>query len=75
MQNSAISFSFCFDYDPHKIPLLLDQFREEYQIRYNDNVELITVRHYDPRCLDDLIGSRKVLLEQKSRSTLQLVLG
>ena len=75
MQNSAISFSFCFDYDPHKIPVLLDQFQEEYQIRYNDNVELITVRHYDQHGLRDLIGSRQVLLEQKSRSTLQLVLG
>jgi aspartate kinase len=75
MQNSAISFSFCFDHDPYKIPLLLNQFRKEYQIRYNDNVELITVRHYDRHNLDDLIGSRQVLLEQKSRSTLQLVLG
>ncbi|MCK9423574.1 MAG: aspartate kinase [Bacteroidales bacterium] len=74
MQHSAISFSFCVDADLQKIPLLLNHFQKEYQTRYNEGVELITIRHYQPDVVEKLIRNRNVLMEQKSRITLQLVL-
>lgn len=74
MQNSAVSFSFCVDHDPRKLPPLLDRLREHYTTRYNDGVDLCTIRHYDSETISELIAGRKVLLEQRSRNTLQVVM-
>ncbi|MEI7983040.1 MAG: aspartate kinase [Bacteroidota bacterium] len=73
MQHSAISFSFCVDADPLKIPLLLAHLQKDYQTRFNEGLELITIRHYHPDTAESLIGNRNVLMEQKNRSTLQMV--
>jgi aspartate kinase len=74
MQNSAISFSFCTDKDPRKLPPLIDALRVDFETRYNEDAELVTIRHYDDHSVEKITFQRKVLLEQKSRSTLQLVL-
>lgn len=73
MQNSAVSFSLCFDNDNVKLPLLLDELKEKYIIRYNENVELITIRHYNENSAFPFIEGKKVLMEQKSRSTWQII--
>lgn len=73
MQNSAISFSVCFDRDRTKTPALLRSLRKNFNVRYNDNLELITVRHYQKAGMEQLLEGREVVMEQKSRSTLQLV--
>lgn len=73
MQNSAVSFSFCCDVDMVKIPMLLKDLNERFIVRYNENVDLITIRHYADNECKDVIGGRKVLLEQKSRSTHQII--
>ena len=74
MQNSALSFSICVDNDPHKIPQLHDALNEEFRVLYNDGLRLITIRHYLPSTLDQLATGKNLLLEQRSRQTLQLVL-
>ncbi len=73
MQNSAISFSVCFDQDKTKTPALLSQLRNNYNVKYNSNMELITVRNYDKATMSDLVKGREVVMEQKSRTTLQIV--
>jgi aspartate kinase len=73
MQNSAISFSVCFDKDVTKTPALLKDLSKNFQVKYNDNLQLITVRHYEKASTEHLIRGREVLLEQKSRTTLQMV--
>lgn len=52
---------------------LLDELRENYRVLYNDNVELFTIRYYDQLTIDKLTKDRKVLLEQRSRYTVQMV--
>src|SRR5690606_16629246 len=47
MQNSAINFSICCDMDPQKIPDLIEELKTEYLVRYNEDVELVTIRHFD----------------------------
>jgi aspartate kinase len=47
--------------------------QNDFKVRYNRNMELITIRHYNQEIIDDLIGNRKLYLEQKSRSTVQLL--
>ncbi len=73
MQNSAISFSVCFDKDPVKTPALLRDLEKNFNVKYNADLELITIRHYEKAETSHLIRDREVLLEQKSRTTLQLV--
>lgn len=73
MQNSAISFSVCVDNDPQKLPDLLTALQNRYMVRYNSGVELFTIRHYRSETVDQLTGGRTILLEQKTRNTVQIV--
>jgi aspartate kinase len=72
MQNSALSFSICID-NTSKRNELIEQFSNDFYVRYNDEIELITVRHYHTKAIEKLMTGREVILEQRSRNTLQLV--
>ena len=73
MQNSAINFSLSVDDDERRLPKLINQLKEKFKVRYNSGLELITIRHYDQSTIDRVSVNKKILLEQKSRSTVQLV--
>lgn len=73
MQNSAISFSVCFDRDKIKTPALLRDLEKNFNVKYNFNLELITIRHYEKALVESMIAGKEVMLEQKSRTTLQMV--
>ena len=73
MQNSALSFSICFDHDTKKLDILIQELKEKYKIKYNDQVDLITIRHYTEKAIDEVIGNRKIFVEQKNRTTFQIV--
>ncbi len=72
-QNSAISFSLCIDNNKN-INKLIKALKENYEVKYNDNLELITIRHYDTDSINRMTEGRNILLEQKSRDTAQYVL-
>ena len=74
MQNSAISFSVCADNDEFKIPSLMEELNKHFKVRYNDNLRLITVRHYYQSTIDQLTKDKKILLEQRSRHTAQVIM-
>ncbi|MEO0405077.1 MAG: aspartate kinase, partial [Bacteroidota bacterium] len=74
MQNSAISFSICVDKDDHRIKQLRDMLHESYEVRYNEGLELLTMRHYDQGVVNKLTKDKEVLMEQRSRQTLRLIL-
>ena len=73
MQNSAISFSVCIDGNVKRFDALIKALQENYKVKYNLQLDLITIRHYDQATIDKVVGSRKILLEQRSRTTAQLV--
>lgn len=73
MQNSAISFSVCADYDQMKINPLLEKLKAGFKVLYNDGLELYTIRHYFQSTIDMLSQGKEILLEQRSRNTVQLV--
>lgn len=73
MQNSAISFSVCFDFDKTKTPALINELNKFFDVKYQDNLELITIRHYTKTNTENILEGKETLLEQKSRTTLQLV--
>ncbi|MFM9055555.1 MAG: aspartate kinase [Bacteroidota bacterium] len=74
MQNSAISFSVCFDHEDSRTENLIESLRSHYRVRYNTGVQLCTIRHYYPSTIDTITQGNEVLLEQRSRTTAQLVL-
>ncbi len=73
MQNSAISFSVCVDYRQN-LKQLIEELQTEFYVKYNKNTELLTIRHYDRNSLSKLIENKKIILEQRNRTTLQVVL-
>jgi aspartate kinase len=73
MQNSAISFSVCIDRNEHILAPLIEALSMNYAIRYNYNVELFTIRHYNGPAIRRIVKNKTVLLEQKTRNTVHLV--
>lgn len=73
MQNSAVSFSVCIDNDSQKILDLISELKKDFKVQYNDQLTLCTIRHYDQAAIDRVVDEKKILLEQKSRQTIQFV--
>lgn len=73
MQNSAISFSFCVDFREDKVLRLIDRLSEHFKVYYNTGLTLITVKNYDEATYANYRGLPGVILEQSSRSTLQVL--
>lgn len=74
MQSSALSFSVCIDNKPQRFQSLKSLLSKSYNIKYNDKVELITIRHYNKESIKKVLQNRTPILEQKSRTTLQLII-
>ena len=73
MQNSALSFSICSDNKSHRIENILDALSRNYLIKYNEQMELVTIRHYTEEIVQKIKGKRKIYAEQRSRATVQIV--
>ncbi|HSH51349.1 MAG TPA: aspartate kinase [Bacteroidales bacterium] len=73
IQNSAISFSFCFDNTNNKVKKLIEHLKEDFKVLYNDNLELLTIRHYSDHAIEKVTKGRKVFIEQRSRHTAHFV--
>ena len=74
MQNSAITFSFCLDFRENKVMSLIHQLQEHFEVYYNTGLTLITIKNYDEASFDTYRKHKGVLLEQSSRSTLQVLI-
>ncbi len=73
MQNSAISFSFCVDFNESKVFKLIDTLSKSFEVYYNTGLTLITVKNYTSSFIDHYRHRKGVLLEQSSRSTFQVL--
>ncbi len=74
IQTSALMLSFCFDSDKAKLKRLMADLNDTFSIKYNDGLQLFTIRHYQDGLENDFIKGRKILVKQSSRSTMQFVL-
>lgn len=74
IQNSAINFSLCIDDDADKIPALTKALQKDFRVLYNTKLELVTIRYYDQPTIDRVCLNKKILLEHKSRYTVQIVM-
>jgi len=74
MQNSALSFTVCMDIRPESLPKLVDELSTDYTIKYNNDLELVTIRHYDQATIDRLTTGKEIFMEQKTRQTVRIVM-
>lgn len=74
IQNAAISFVACIDNRPDKVKALIEALGKDYKVSINDNVSLLTVRHYTPEVIFDLTKGKQILLRQETRKTVQVVM-
>lgn len=74
MQNSAISFSVCTDYDHLKIEDLIADLKADFDIYYNTGLTLLTIKNYDQKTLKKYSKVPAILLEQLTRNNYQIVI-
>jgi len=74
MQNSALSFSLLVDRSKIDLKHVIEVLSENFIVKYNDNLELVTIRHYDQATLNRVTENKDILLEQKTRETARLVM-
>ncbi len=73
IQNSAISFSVCIEDKFNNFEVLRKELSKLFNVSYNENVSLYTIRHFDENSKDVVETGKTVLLKQISRETLQIV--
>ena len=73
IQNSAISFSVCVDNRFGRLQELLQVLKSRFNVTCNEGVSLYTIRHFDEKAIASLQNGHEILLEQRGKETLQLV--
>ena len=74
IQTSALDLSICFDENERKLTQLIAALEQSFIIRYNNGLQLFTIRHYENGIEKEFIKGKQIFVEQRSRSTLQLVI-
>jgi aspartate kinase len=74
MQNSAVSFSVCLDISDYQLAQLNEKLSDSFIIKYNKGLELVTIRHYDQVTIDRVTINKDILMEQKTRQTVRIVM-
>ncbi|WP_347158327.1 aspartate kinase [Pontibacter chitinilyticus] len=73
MQNSAISFSICTDFYQERLHHLIEALHDQFVIHYNTHLYLYSIKNYDAESLQKIMQGKEILLEQRTRTTFQLV--
>jgi aspartate kinase len=73
VEASAVSIDVCIDDERRKVDVLLDDLKSEFTIVYNENIELLAIRHFTTEAIQSVLKDREILLEQRTRSTVRFV--
>ena len=73
IQNSAISFSVCVYDKYNKMDEFIKKMEGKFDIKINNNVCLYTIRHFDDNSIKNISNGKKLLLEQRTEKTIQLI--
>ncbi len=74
MQNSAVSFSFIMDAEKVEVKKLINRLSVDFKARYNEDLELVTIRHYNPQIIEKITQNKQQLMAQSDRQTIRIVL-
>ncbi|MEO6820044.1 MAG: aspartate kinase [Ginsengibacter sp.] len=72
-QNTAISLLICVDDITEKIDEIAIQATEFFDVQIQRNLTLITIRHYTPEMIAEMVSGQQIILEQKTIETIQMV--
>lgn len=73
MRNSAISFTVCVNNVNERIEKFKIALGQDFKVVMDENLELITVRHFNEDVLMDMKAHKLILFEEKLSDTVQLV--
>jgi len=73
MQNSALNFSVVVDQEKIDLVKLNTALSHDFSVRFNTDLELITIRHFTDKIVKKLTQSKSTYIEQRSRNTIRLV--
>ncbi len=73
IQNSAISFTLSIEDKFDNFYEFLIRLKDSYRVKYNTDVSLYTIRHYDDKSINYFEKGKTILLKQFSRETAQYI--
>ncbi len=73
MQQSAIDLNIVADASDENLEELFGELSSLYNIRYNTELTLVTIRHYTEEVLDWMVKEKDIYLEQHSRLTARML--
>jgi aspartate kinase len=73
VEASAVSIDVCLDDERQKVDALINDLKSDFSSVYNENVEMLSIRHYTPEAIAKITSGREILLEQRTRSTVRFV--
>ena len=73
MKNTAISFLICVTQSDDKVARFITQIESKFKVVLEEDLEMITVRHFQQDVLDNLRRGKVVMLEERLPKTVQMV--
>jgi aspartate kinase len=74
VQASAVSINVCVDDERVKVDALIDDLKKDFKAIYNDEVEMLSIRHHTSEAINKITMGREILLEQKTRRIVRFVM-
>jgi len=74
MQNTALSFVACVTNEKDRLKMVEEALASEYFVSKEENLKLVTIRHYNEATLDELKRGKIILLEERLSDTVQMVI-
>ncbi len=74
LQTGAITIDLCVDNQPDKIEQLALSAADLFNVHIEKNLSLLTVRHYNPSLVNQLVKGRTIKLQQQTQQTIQVIL-
>ncbi len=74
MQNSAVSFKVCVNNDRVRIPKVVRDLEDHFNVETENGLELVTIRYFDETTIKRVTVSKEIILEQHNRNTAQMVM-
>jgi aspartate kinase len=74
MQNSAISFDFVIDNKRGVRELLTKEFENEYTVSFKEELELVTIRHYDQETIERVTVDKEIIITQQTKHTTRMLM-
>ncbi len=75
MQNTAISFAVCVNNVDDRVHKFAESIEKDFKVVIDDDgLELTTVRHYTPQTLEMLRSGKIILVEERTKNTVQMVM-